>query len=135
MQLPDIRPDHIDLVRQILQQHVPNAQVWVFGSRAKWTARDTSDLDLCINANTALSFEQMGALREAFENSNLPYKVDVVDWATTSEAFRAIIDQSKVPLPMAGGETAKAAGGAVCRRGGVMVAWEEHPLKSFVDPE
>lgn len=123
MQLPDIRPDHIDMVRQILQQHVPHAQVWVFGSRAKWTARDTSDLDLCISANAALSFEQMGALREAFENSNLPYKVDVVDWATTSEALRAIIDQSKVPLPMAGDETVKAAGGAVCRRGGVMGAW------------
>lgn len=124
MPLPDIRPDHIDLVQQILQQHVPHAQVWVFGSRAKWTARDTSDLDLCISANAALSFEQMGALREAFENSNLPYKVDVVDWATTSEAFRAIIDQSKVPLPMAGDETVKVVGGAVCRRGGVMGEWE-----------
>jgi type I restriction enzyme, S subunit len=128
MQLPDIRPDHIELVRQILQKHVPRAQAWVFGSRAKWTARDTSDLDLCINAQAVLSFEQMGALREAFEDSNLPYKVDVVDWASTSGAFRAIIDQSKVPLLLTGDETVKAAGRAVYGRGGVMGEWRESTL-------
>ena len=33
-------------------------------------------------------------LREAFEESDLPFRVDVVDYRTVSEAFRAIIDQS-----------------------------------------
>ncbi|MCW5259169.1 restriction endonuclease subunit S [Verminephrobacter eiseniae] len=96
MQLLDVRADHLELVQHILQQHVPDAEVWAFGSRAKWLARDSSDLDLCIRAAAALSFEQMGLLREAFEESNLPYKVDVVDWATTSAAFREIIERDRV---------------------------------------
>ncbi len=96
MQLLDTRPDHFKWVQHILQQHVPDAEVWAFGSRAKWLARDDSDLDLCIRAAAALNFEQMGALREAFDESDLPYKVDLVDWATASEAFRAIIERDRV---------------------------------------
>src|SRR6218665_2275676 len=96
MQLLDVRADHLELGLRILQQHVPDAEVWAFGSRAKWLARDSSDLDLGISAAAALSFEQMGLLREAFEESNLPYKVDVVDWATTSAAFREIIERDRV---------------------------------------
>lgn len=96
MQPIDIRPDHLRLVLDILQQHVPMAEVWAFGSRAKWLARDTSDLDLCIRDATSLSFEQMGLLREAFEESNLPYKVDVVDWATISASFRKVVERDKV---------------------------------------
>ena len=117
MQLLDMRPDHIELVQRILRQHVPSAEVWAFGSRAKWLARDTSDLDLCIRATAALSFEKMGTLREAFEESNLPYKVDVVDWATTSESFRKIIERDKVVVQKTTSHP--------CRLGGVGLAGEE----------
>lgn len=97
----DIRPDHLHIVRGILQTHVPNREVWAFGSRAKWTARETSDLDLCVQGDEPLSFESMGLLRAAFEESDLPYKVDVVDWATTSDAFRKIIERDKVAVQTA----------------------------------
>ena len=117
MQLLDMRPDHIELVQRILRQHVPSAEVLAFGSRAKWLARDTSDLDLCIRATAALSFEKMGTLREAFEESNLPYKVDVVDWATTSESFRKIIERDKVVVQKTTSHQ--------CRLGGVGLAGEE----------
>jgi hypothetical protein len=37
-------------------------------------------------------------LEEALSESDLPWKVDVVDWATTSETFRQIISSQKVVL-------------------------------------
>jgi type I restriction enzyme S subunit len=43
-----------------------------------------------------LSFDVSGALREDFSESDLPWRVDIVDWATTSEAFRRVIEQDKV---------------------------------------
>src|SRR6218665_700450 len=110
MQLLDVRADHLELVQRILQQHVPDAEVWAFGSRAKGLARDPSDLDLCIRAAAALSFEQMGLLREAFEESNLPYKVDVVDWTMASAAFREIIERDRVGVWEGRSSTKGAAG-------------------------
>lgn len=40
----------------------------------------------------------MSALAEDFSESDLPWKVDLVDWWSISEAFRAIIDRDKVLL-------------------------------------
>lgn len=94
--LLDIRPDHLQIVRDILQKHVPQYEVWAFGSRAKWTAKEYSDLDLCIVSDKPLSFSVLGAIGDDFSESDLPWKVDVVDWATTSPSFRKIIDREKV---------------------------------------
>ena len=94
--LIDIRPDHWEIVRGILQKHVPQYEVWAFGSRAKWTAKPYSDLDLAIIADTPISPAESTALADDFSESDLPWKVDVVDWAVTTETFRQIIARDKV---------------------------------------
>ena len=94
----DIRPDHMRTVLEVLNRLIPDREVWAFGSRATWTARDTSDLDLAVIGNAPLDFRTLAALRDAFSESNIPYKVDVVDWATISETFREIIRKDKVVI-------------------------------------
>ena len=94
----DIRHDHLRIVLDILQKRVPEHEVWAFGSRAKGTAKKYSDLDLCVIADRPMSYEVLGALIEDFSESDLPWKVDVVDWATTPAAFREIISRDKVEL-------------------------------------
>ena len=94
--LLDIPLKHWEIVRDILHKHVPEYEVWAFGSRAKWTAKPHSDLDLAIITDHALSLAISAALEDAFSESDLPWKVDIVDWATTSASFRKIIEQQKV---------------------------------------
>jgi predicted nucleotidyltransferase len=69
----------------------------VFGSRAEGTARRYSDIDLGL-AGEPLSFDQLGRLSEALEESELPYRVDVVNLAETSREFRALALARAVPL-------------------------------------
>lgn len=102
--LLDIRPSHLQIVEAILRRHVPDREVWAFGSRAKWLARDTSDLDLAIIGQIPLSFQKLAAIRDDFSESDLPYKVDVVDWATTSESFRKIIEKDRVVVQKVKGD-------------------------------
>ena len=94
----DISPAQWEIVRAILQQHVPQHAVWAFGSRAKWDAKPYSDLDLAILADQPLDWSVSAALADDFSESDLPFKVDIVDWATTSEVFRKIIETDKVVL-------------------------------------
>jgi predicted nucleotidyltransferase len=90
----DIRPQDLDIVRSILQEGLPpDAKVWVFGSRATGATKRSSDLDLAIDAGRKLSLSELSVLNSAFEDSDLPYKVDLVDWAATGEAFRNIIER------------------------------------------
>jgi type I restriction enzyme S subunit len=92
----DIRPDHWQIVQQILRRHVPQYAVWAFGSRAKWVAKPYSDLDLAVITDKPLPLSVSAALADDFSESDLPWKVDVVDWAATSDSFRQEIERHKV---------------------------------------
>ena len=92
----DLAPrDWADVVR-ILHEQVPAIEVWAFGSRARYTAKPYSDLDLALITQQPLSLGQFAAITDAFATSDLPIRVDLVDWASTSDAFRKIIAQDKV---------------------------------------
>lgn len=90
----DLAPEHLAEVRRILRLHVPGRTVRAFGSRVQGTAKPFSDLDLAIMGDTPLDFRQLAALKDAFADSDLPFRVDLVDWATTGEAFRRIIEEA-----------------------------------------
>jgi len=92
----DMQPQHWAIVRNILQQHAVDYEVWAFGSRAKGTAKPYSDLDLAIITSEPLSLRQGAALADAFADSELPWRVDIVDWATTDPAFRRIIERDRL---------------------------------------
>jgi type I restriction enzyme S subunit len=97
----DIRPDLWEMVRDILRKHVPEYEVWAFGSRAKGRAKPYSDLDLAIISDTPLPLDISARLADDFSESDLPWRVDVVDWATTSTTFRKIIERNRVVLQQA----------------------------------
>ena len=92
----DISPANWSIVHEILQKHVPHHEVWAFGSRAKRTSWKYSDLDLAIISDTPLSFKVRGDLMEDFSESDLPFRVDLLDWASTQEDFRRIVESDKV---------------------------------------
>lgn len=89
------------IVCSILQQYVPEYEVWAFGSRVKGNAKPYSDLDLAVITKQPLSLETHANLVDAFSESDLSWKVDIVDWAATSENFRQIIQsQFEVLQPL-----------------------------------
>lgn len=61
----------------ILKKYSEITEVYIFGSRAKGTWQTGSDIDLAI-ANDTVSFKTLLALKTDFEESTLPYKVDLV---------------------------------------------------------
>ena len=94
----DVRINHLAMVQSILKTRIPDREVWAFGSRVTGGATAVSDLDLVIISEKALSFESLAALRDDFSESNIPYKVDVVDWAMIAPSFQAIIRQGHLVL-------------------------------------
>ena len=95
----EIHPDHLDIIRHILNKHLSgDVDVWVFGSRAKRTTRRSSDLDLALEGKRAIEAGVMVRIRCDFEDSDLPYEVDVLDMSAIGENFRKIIENDRVPL-------------------------------------
>lgn len=89
----DVSAAHLQIILDILKAHAPECEVRAFGSRVKRTAKNYSDLDLVIVGRTKLPFQKLAALQTAFEESDLPYRIDVLDWHTISPEFQKIIEQ------------------------------------------
>ena len=94
----DLNPTYLETVERILAEHVPECEVRAFGSRSTWTAKDYSDLDLAIVGTGPMDWRALGRLKEAFEESDLPMRVDVLDWHSISQSFREVIEQDYVVL-------------------------------------
>ena len=83
----DITDDQRAIIAELLERHLPKTTIWAYGSRVSGNARPASDLDLVAFATAAQS-RSVGDLREAFEDSNLPFRVDLFVWDETPENFR-----------------------------------------------
>ena len=89
----DLAPQHLATVRRILAEQVPECEVRVFGSRVSGKAKDYSDLDIVLVGPAQLDIARLGRLREAMQESDLPIRVDVLDWNAIPESFRNVIDR------------------------------------------
>lgn len=103
---------HLAMLRALLTQHVPQAEVWAYGSRVSGDAHEGSDLDLVLRnpANLSADVEGFAELQEALQQSSLPMLVETHAWARLPEAFHRNIEQEYVVI-RAGNSGALGCGG------------------------
>lgn len=63
-------------------------KIFIFGSRAKERARKFSDYDIGIVGKRPLSFEKMALIEDALEESDLPFRVDLIDFHSVTKEFK-----------------------------------------------
>ena len=85
-------PLQLQAIQKILAQQVPQAQVFAFGSRVSGNPRQYSDIDLAIASPQPLGLRKLRQLKDAFEDSDLPICVDIVEWSLADADFRSAIE-------------------------------------------
>ena len=88
----------MEIVERVLAGHMPGCEVRVFGSRATGRARPYSDLDLVVVGQGPIDIGILGRMLLDFEDSDLPFTVDVVDWHSADERFRNAISKDWVAM-------------------------------------
>ena len=90
------------ILRSVLMQSPLKTPVkaWVFGSRATGRARPYSDLDILISSPAPLDWRARADLQDAFEASNLPFRVDVVEEARLAPTLapRVLAERQYLPI-------------------------------------
>jgi len=84
-------PAQLRIITDILAAHAPTVEARAFGSRVDGKPKDYSDLDLALVGPAKLDAAVMSGLKEAFEESDLPFRVDILDWNAISEEFQKVI--------------------------------------------
>ena len=85
-------PLHLQAIQSILARQIPQAQVFAFGSRVNGTPRKYSDIDLAIALPQPIGLRKLRELKDAFEDSELPICVDIVDWSLADADFKAAVE-------------------------------------------
>ncbi|RTL68612.1 MAG: nucleotidyltransferase domain-containing protein [Hyphomicrobiales bacterium] len=96
----DLRTRDSIILKALLRTYAPQAEVWAYGSRTSGENHARSDLDLVLRNTVALDAPQssLALLRDAIEESDIPFMIDVHDWALLSENFRRQIETRHVVL-------------------------------------
>lgn len=96
----DLSARHLSELRALLNRHVPDAEVWAFGSRVAGDAHEGSDLDLMLRnpRQPAQPVAGRADLCEALQTSALPMLVEVHDASLVPADFHAAIEQRYVPI-------------------------------------
>ena len=76
----DLTDKQLSAITSILGKLVPDHEVWAYGSRKNGNGHAGSDLDLVIVGKDKITWQLMAKLKAAFEESNLPFSVDALDW-------------------------------------------------------
>ncbi|WP_010261326.1 nucleotidyltransferase family protein [Treponema primitia] len=86
-----------DILISLIGQFLPRTPVWAFGSRVTGTFHPWSDLDLVVFTG-AEQRPQVSLLKEALDESNLPFRVDLLEWDGLPETFKENIKAAYVIL-------------------------------------
>ncbi|HAH31545.1 MAG TPA: hypothetical protein DCL44_04445 [Elusimicrobia bacterium] len=93
-------PEQLETIAHIISTHAHDVETRVFGSRVAGTPKDYSDLDVALVGAARLDTAIIGAIKEAFEESDLPFRIDVLDWNSISEEFQKVILKNYEVLPL-----------------------------------
>ena len=93
----EIMPDHRKILLTLLHRFIPGVAVWAYGSRVKGTSRPYSDLDLVV-FTTPEQYHLVTELKEALDESNIPFLVELLIWDKLPEEFHHIIAAQHVVL-------------------------------------
>jgi predicted nucleotidyltransferase len=91
--------DDLEAARRIVVKFLGSqrARLFLFGSRARGDARRASDIDVALLPEAPLISGTLARIREALEESHIPYRVEVIDLSTVGEAFRRKVLAEGVP--------------------------------------
>ena len=87
----DLTSGQYNIVTDILNQYIPGSECMAFSSRTTGSAKSYSDLDIVIINDNPLDFSTLGELQEAFAESDLPFRVDLLQWSRINEDFKKTI--------------------------------------------
>jgi predicted nucleotidyltransferase len=77
-----------EFIKKTLKKLLPKARFLVFGSRFTGEAKRYSDLDIAIDDKNPIELSILSKLEEIFANSDLIFKVDIIDFHRVTPEFQ-----------------------------------------------
>lgn len=99
----DLDPAILSRLIEILHELAPGREFWAYGSRVNGGGHEGGDIDLVVRDPSVDddAYQDLYRLREGLSQSDLPIRVDLLDWNGIPQAFRQEISRSYAVLQRA----------------------------------
>ena len=96
----DVQSRHREQIERLLREHLPDVEVWAYGSRVNGQSHAGSDLDLVLRSPGLVEIDssQLAKFNEAVQESTIPFLIEARDWARLPESFHREIEREYVVL-------------------------------------
>ena len=91
-----IKKEYKEKLIKLIEKHLPNAKIYLFGSRATGAHSKSSDIDIAIDANKKADKNKIALIRLSINDLNIPFDVDIVDFNSVPEKMRNRIEKEKI---------------------------------------
>lgn len=75
---------------------MPKVKIILFGSRARGTHGKWSDIDIALDAGKILPVADVDEIKSIFKGTNIPYKIEIVDFHSVSKDMQSAIKNEGV---------------------------------------
>lgn len=91
---------HRGQLEVLFREHLPDIEVWAYGSRVDGRSHDGSDLDLVLRGPglEEIDLTRLTDFQQALHDSTIPFVVEARDWARLPERFHREIEREYVVL-------------------------------------
>ncbi len=86
-----------ELIIRMLSALLPGVKIYLFGSRARGTHKDISDIDLALDMGRQMDLSEIAQAQNVLEAVNVLHKVDVVDLRRVPEKLKSNILKEGIP--------------------------------------
>ncbi|QQR49561.1 nucleotidyltransferase domain-containing protein [bacterium] len=85
-----------DKLLEIINKHLSECSVYLFGSRARNTHREGADIDLALDCGKKLDISTLFKIKSDIEDSTIPIFVDLVDLQDASPDLKNEIMNDRI---------------------------------------
>ena len=125
---------HRAMLEALLQEHLPEVEVWAYGSRVNGESHDGSDLDLVLRGPglAKIDITRLVDFEEALRDSTVPFLVEAHDWARLPESFHREIQRNHVIITsVTGDDNGESSASGWFYHPKFAKHWKRHPLFSL----
>lgn len=92
-----LTPEAQTKIINICKAIIPDAAIWIYGSRARTDYSENSDVDLALEADRPISFFEISELKDTLKATNLAYSFDIVDINSIKDQnFKNMIKKERI---------------------------------------
>lgn len=82
-----LKPEYQKILVDIINKHLSNCRIYLYGSRARGDNQIGSDIDLALDMDKPIDWGVLGNIREDITESTVPLFVDIVDVQASDQEF------------------------------------------------